>query len=161
MAKKCTTYAMECKRGCKGKCAIENSYCPSNGTEGAMFMEEFCMHCLHCDPDPNGKKQCEIMLATMLYHPPDPQYPLEWQYDTLGHPTCTKHVHWDWGENGDPDDPDNPNRPPDPPDPNQLDLFPVYPDERQYEKFERYSLTAAQKVLSLKPGHPPGVSEEA
>lgn len=133
---KCSTYAMECKRGCNGRCVMENSYCPSNGSEGSQFLEEYCMNCLHCDPDPDGKKQCEIMLATMCYYPPDPRYPVEWQYDALGHPKCTKHVPWDWGKNGDPDDPDNPNKPPDPPDPNQLDLFPIYPDERNYVTLE-------------------------
>jgi hypothetical protein len=125
-----------CKRGCTDKCWAEanDSYCPSNGTEGASFLEQFCMNCLHCDPDPNGKKQCEIMLMTMMVYPNDPRYPREWKYDALGHPTCTKHVSWDWGTNGDPDDPDNPNKPPDPPDPNQLDLFPLFPDERNFEE---------------------------
>jgi hypothetical protein len=119
-----------CKRGCTSVCWVEqnDSYCPSNGTEGYSFIEEYCMNCIHCDPDPDGKKQCEIMLATMCFHPNEPEYPKEWKYIN-GEPRCTNHVHWDWGKNGDPDDPDNPNKPPDPPDPNQLDLFPLYPNE--------------------------------
>lgn len=128
----CKTYSMECKRGCTNACVCENTYRPSNGTEGAGFTEEYCMNCLHCNPDPNGKKQCEILLATMCFYPPEPEYPLEWKYDPLGNPICTKHVHWDWDKNGDPDDPDNPNKPPDPPDPNQLHLFPLYPDEKYF-----------------------------
>jgi hypothetical protein len=125
-----------CKRGCTDKCwaEVNNSYCPSNGTEGEAFVDEFCMNCLHCDPDPDGKKQCTILLATLCFYPNDPNYPQEWTHDALGHPVCTKHVNWDWDKNGDPDDPDNPNKPPDPPDPNQLHLFPLHPDERDFEE---------------------------
>ena len=129
----CSRYASECKRGCGDKCRIENVYHPSNGTEGYSFVEEYCMNCLHCDPNPEGKKQCELLLATLLVYPTDPRYPLEWNYGPDGNPRCTKYVNWDWGTNGDPDDPDNPNKPPDPPDPNQLQLFPLYPDEKHYE----------------------------
>lgn len=129
----CTRYSSECKRGCTDKCAAENSYRPSNGTEGAGFTEEYCMNCLHCDPDPDGKKQCELLLASMCFYPTEPEYPREWIYDALGNPKCTKHVNWDWGKNGDPDDPDNPNKPPDPPDPRQLHLFPLEPVELIYK----------------------------
>lgn len=133
-----------CKRGCTDKCFAEvnNSYCPSNGTEGYSFVEEYCMNCLHCDPDPNGKKQCELLLATLCCYPNDPLYPKEWIYDSLGNPKCTKHVNWDWGTNGDPDDPDNPNSPPPPPDPNQLSLFPLYPKETDFEVTEPKKQTA-------------------
>lgn len=65
----------------------------------------------------------------MCFDPTEPEYPLEWTFDALGHPKCTKFVNWNWNLDGDPDDPDNPNKPPDPPDPNQLHLFPLYPDE--------------------------------
>ena len=128
-----------CKRGCTDKCwaEVNNSYRPSNGTEGESFVDEYCMNCLHCDPDPNGKKQCEILLATLCFSPNEPEYPREWIYDALGNPKCTNHIPWDWGKNGDPDDPDNPNKPPDPPDPNQLQMFPLYPDERNYKTDEK------------------------
>lgn len=138
----CHRYASECKRGCGSTCVMKNSYRPSNGTEGMGFTEMYCMNCLHCDPDSNGKKQCDILLSTMCFYPTEPEYPMEWIYDPLGHPKCTKYVHWDWDQNGDPDDPDNPNKPPDPPDPNQLHLFPTYPDERHYQVVEQQKIMA-------------------
>lgn len=117
-----------CKSECQTECKAKNSYCPSNGTEGSYFIEEYCMNCLHCDPDPNGAKQCEILLRTMCFHPNEPDYPREWIYQNEK-PICAKFQKWDWGNDGDPDDTDNPNRPPDPPDPSQLNLFPLYPTE--------------------------------
>lgn len=109
-------------------------YYPSNGTEGMIFCEEFCFQCLHCDPDPEGEKQCMILCRTLVHGPNDPEYPKEWTYTEDGHPTCTNHVKWDWNRDGNPDDPDNPLAPPPPPDPNQLNLFPLYPDEIDFEK---------------------------
>ena len=94
-------------------------YRPSNGTEGMWFEEEYCMQCLHCDPNPEGKKQCKIMMRAFLYNINEPNYPKEWIYDENDEPTCTKWQKWDWGDKGDPDDPDNPNWIP-PTDPNQL-----------------------------------------
>lgn len=112
----------------------KEKYQPSNGSEGEWFTEKYCMNCIHCDPDPEGAKQCEILCKTFVFSPADEEYPNEWTYNDEGKPVCTSWVKWDWGEDGDPDDPDNPNRPPDPPDPSQRDLFPTYPNETDYEK---------------------------
>lgn len=141
---KCKTYAGECKRGCTDKCAAENAYYPSNGTEGCGFMSEFCEHCIHDNPDPESGKKCEIILLAMCYDPTEPQYPREWIYNSLGHPTCTKYVNWDWGNDGDPDDDDNPKRPPPPPDPRQLNLFPLFHPELN----DRTSIPAATHISS-------------
>lgn len=101
---------------------MENkSYRPSNGTEGMWFTDEYCMNCINCDPDPEGEKQCEILMRSMMYSVKDPEYPKEWIYDENDEPKCTSHVKWDWGTDGDPDDPDNP-KAPIPDDPNQLCL---------------------------------------
>lgn len=97
------------------------SYRPSNGTEGIWFEEKFCMQCINCNPDPNGKKQCEIMMRAFLYDIGDEKYPNEWIYDENDKASCTAWVKWDWGNDGDPDDPDNP-KAPIPDDPNQLCL---------------------------------------
>ena len=91
-------------------------YRPSNGTEGEMFCDDFCYHCIHCDPDPEGKKQCEILLRSLCYDIDDPEYPIEWTYNEKDEPTCTNYVFWDWDKDG---NPDNPKAPP-PYDPNQL-----------------------------------------
>lgn len=98
-------------------------YRPSNGTEGMIFADKHCMQCIHCDPDPSGAKQCNILLRTLIHDIKDPEYPKEWCY-VDGKPTCTAWVKWDWDNNGDPNDPDNPNKPI-PDDPNQLILFSV------------------------------------
>ncbi len=108
-------------------------YRPSNGTEGMWFEEQFCMQCIHCDPDPTGVKQCEKLCNAYCFDIGDKEYPKEWVYDTLGHPTCSAHVNWDWGEDGDPDDPDNPKVPSPPSDPSQYNIFPLYPNEKDFE----------------------------
>ena len=106
-----------------------NKYQPSNGSEGDYFTDKYCMNCLHCDPDPKGSKQCEILMRTLIYHVSDPEYPNEWCYDENDKPQCTSWQKWDWENDGDPDDPDNPKAPPLPPAPNQLGLFPLSPKE--------------------------------
>lgn len=142
----CKRWAAECKRGCTDQCFIElhKIYRPSNGTEGMIFEEHFCSNCIHDNPDPNHPKKCELIIGAYCAYPTDPEYPIEWKYDALGHPTCTKFVNWDWNKDGDPDDPDNPNKPPDPPDPNQLNLFPLYPNEETFIPLE----TIVPKKLS-------------
>lgn len=99
---------------------MNRPYQPSNGTEGMAFIETYCMNCIHCDPDPEGAKQCDILCRSMCYSIDEKEYPSEWQY-VNDEPTCTAHVPWDWGNDGDPDDPDNPKAPV-PEDPNQLCL---------------------------------------
>lgn len=108
-------------------------YRPSNGTEGDCFIEKYCMNCLHCDPNPDGDKQCMILCNTMEYDIDDEEYPSEWTYDEDNNPICTKWQKWDWGKYGDPDNPDNPLAPPPPLDPNQLSLFPLHPNETDFE----------------------------
>lgn len=127
----CKRYATECRRGCTDKCAAENSYRPSNGTEGECFIYYHCRQCIHDHPDMMHPKKCLILTSTMCFDPTDPEYPKEWIYKD-GKPTCTNYVKWDWGNDGDPDDPDNPKATPPPPDPNQLHLFPLYPNETTY-----------------------------
>lgn len=124
---KCTEYNADCKRGCEGTCRMKHSYRPSNGTEGMIFTSEYCDHCIHENSEKG--KHCKIYTATLFFAPYEPEYPIEWRYNSLGHPTCTAYVNWNWGENGDPDDPDNPWAPTPPPDIRQLDLFPLYPTE--------------------------------
>ncbi len=77
-------------------------YQPSNGTESEQFMDHFCMNCKNCDPDPNGEKQCDIMMRSMLYGTGHKHYPNEWRY-VDGKPTCTAHEYWNWEKQGDPD----------------------------------------------------------
>lgn len=96
-------------------------YQPSNGTEGSSFIDTYCMKCMHCDPDPEGKKQCMILCNSMAYDINDPEYPNEWIYDEQDKSKCTKYQKWDWSLKGNPDDTENPNYVI-PIDPNQLQL---------------------------------------
>lgn len=95
---------------------MENTYMPSNGTEGMIFTAEYCDNCKFQHPNPDNKPQCEdILLKSLLGEQPN-----EWIYDPLGHPTCTKFISWNWGD--DDDDGYNEPPPPDSYDPHQLCL---------------------------------------
>lgn len=59
-------------------------YRPSNGTEGGIFMSQFCDRCGKCEDG-----FCEIISDTMLLDTDDPNYPKEWKFDAEGCPTCT------------------------------------------------------------------------
>lgn len=83
--------------------AERKKYQPSNATEGVGFIESHCMKCIHCDPDPEGEKQCEILMRTMVYSVNDKEYPNEWVY-LDDKPTCTKWQKWDWEKDGPPDE---------------------------------------------------------
>lgn len=106
---------------------MNKKYRPSNGTEGMGFTETYCMNCIHCDPNPDGKKQCDILMRSMCYDLKDKEYPEEWTYDENNRPICTNWQKWDWGNDGDPDDRDNPTAPM-PFNPNQL-VMPFILDE--------------------------------
>ena len=62
---------------------------PSNGTEGQIFMEEYCYNCIHDDPD--NRVYCNIIAESMAYETDDPQYPKEWQIGKDGQPICTNY----------------------------------------------------------------------
>jgi hypothetical protein len=95
-----------------------NLYRPSNGTEGMGFTDEYCMQCLHCDPDPDGEKQCDIMMRSFCYNTNEPEYPTEWCY-VYDKPTCTNWQKWDWGNDDNRTPPPEP-EPIEPSDPSQL-----------------------------------------
>ena len=63
-----------------------SKYQPSNGMEGADFMEAFCCRC-----EKGINQDCPILASTMRYKVTDPEYPEEWQYDetTMSGAHCT------------------------------------------------------------------------
>jgi len=66
------------------------SYRPSNGTEGEIFMSAFCSKCKHDNLDPKTYSGgCEIIGLTMAFDTNDAEYPREWIIDSDGQPTCT------------------------------------------------------------------------
>lgn len=87
-------------------------YRPSNGTEGEIFMDGWC---LWCERDRAFREDvgdsCPIAAATMAHDTGDPGYPAEWITDEKG-PRCTAFV--PEGETVSAA-----------PDPNQLALFPT------------------------------------
>lgn len=61
-------------------------YRPSNGTEGEMFMSDWCARCTK-DKPPHG---CQIIALTMALEVDHPDYPAEWVEDDDGsNPRCT------------------------------------------------------------------------
>lgn len=50
-----------------------DKYRPSNGSEGDIFMSQFCDRCKH-----NKETPCEIIGRTMACKIDDPSYPDEW-----------------------------------------------------------------------------------
>lgn len=98
-------------------------YRPSNGTEGMIFLSQFCHQCAHEKYHhtlDDGDKACEIYTSTLVYDLGDSEYPSEWVYDSLGNPRCTAHISWNWGNEDDGwNDPDFPIEP-EPFDPGQL-----------------------------------------
>lgn len=115
-------------------------YCPSNGTEGSWFEDKFCMNCIHTNPDPCKKPQCEIWCRALCWNVTDEHFPKEWIYDDNDKPTCTSWVKWDWDNDGDPNDGDNP-KAPKPEDPNQLCIPFII------EEIERNTVRREEKVL--------------
>lgn len=65
---------------------------PSNHTQGAAFVADWCGTCQHGLHEP-----CDIAARTMWLKVEDPEYPAEWQYNCNDDPVCTAHV-----ENGQP-----------------------------------------------------------
>jgi hypothetical protein len=62
-------------------------YRPSNGTEGEQFM---CAWCFECERD--KEQNCPILAATMALDEDDPNYPVEWGFDSAGLPQCAAYV---------------------------------------------------------------------
>lgn len=63
-------------------------YRPSNGTEGDIFMAEWCERCaLGCFDDPD--RSCMINLRALAHGIDEPEYPAEWNYTNGGVPQCT------------------------------------------------------------------------
>jgi len=59
-------------------------YRPANGTEGQIFMEQFCFQCLY----ESKESPCPIISQTMMLDDDDPKYPNQWRYDEKGIPVC-------------------------------------------------------------------------
>ena len=101
-------------------------FMPSNGSEGMIFVENFCMQCIHekfMHTQNHNDKKCEIFDNSLLNDRPCFNRDLnldgwEWFMDKeCQNWKCRQWQKWDWGN-----DPDNLNEPPEPPfhDPDQL-----------------------------------------
>lgn len=63
------------------------SYRPSSGIEGEMFMAEFCFRCARdakFQETQDGADGCPIAAAALMYEIEDPRYPPEWISDERG-----------------------------------------------------------------------------
>ncbi|HYG06492.1 MAG TPA: hypothetical protein VD865_08765 [Stenotrophomonas sp.] len=75
---------------------MREKFRPSNGTEGACFIEAFCCQCArseHLQPDAcaDSPAGCLILDLTFLHDIEDAEYPDEWICDEAG-PRCTAFV---------------------------------------------------------------------
>lgn len=76
----------------KGVSAVEahdstfRPYRPSNGTEGDIFMAQWCERCALADYNGDG---CMIQLRALAHSIGDPEYPAEWRLTNGGAPQCT------------------------------------------------------------------------
>jgi hypothetical protein len=72
-------------------------YRPSNGTEGMIFEEKWCVHCerdkaIWGNPDdPDWGGGCRILADILGLETTDPDYPDQWRY-CLDTPVCTAFV---------------------------------------------------------------------
>lgn len=65
-------------------------YRPSNGTEGADFIDRFCGNCVHDAAYRSGDgDSCPIVAKSLMFDIHEEQYPAEWIYGADGYPTCT------------------------------------------------------------------------
>ena len=97
-----------------------NSYRPSNGTEGMIFVDKYCSNCIHGKYEHTGDTKdnpCEILTLSYFYDTHEKEYPKEWIYNNEGKPTCTSFVKFDWSKDDDgnwinpePIIPDDPNQ---------------------------------------------------
>lgn len=75
-------------------------YRPSNGTEGAIFIDNWCAQCERDHgmmaglplEDCDDNSICGIIADTYCYAVDDPAYPKEWQYGNDGQPRCTAYL---------------------------------------------------------------------
>jgi len=75
-------------------------YRPANGTDGLIFMENWCERgCLKFTSIGQYTKSCDILERSFCYDIDDPGYPSEWIYGENGKPCCTEY------RNGDEADP--------------------------------------------------------
>jgi hypothetical protein len=60
-------------------------YRPSNGTEGLIFMRNFCFRC-------KKEKECKILPATLFLEADDEGYPKEWTWVPvdMSTPSCSE-----------------------------------------------------------------------
>lgn len=77
--------------------SIIKLYRPSNGTEGDIFISQWCCNCARDKSFSEGvdvdlcsaDEICQIINKTMAYDIDHEEYPREWQYNAKGAPICT------------------------------------------------------------------------
>lgn len=67
-------------------------YRPSNGTEGMLFMHQFCDRCIHDKPARESRYEdaCQVLAFALAFDVHEPEYPPELVSDGPVGGTCTK-----------------------------------------------------------------------
>lgn len=69
---------------------MSRPYRPSNGSEGAFFMEKWCDRCEHDRAFREGAgDSCEIIARSMVFSVEEERYPKELVYGDDGWGSCT------------------------------------------------------------------------
>jgi len=71
----------------------QRAYRPANGTEGDIFMSEFCYRCTKDHPE--TEDYCDIIARTMALDVDEDGYPGQWIYGDDGRPRCMAFLR-DW-----------------------------------------------------------------
>jgi len=66
--------------------ATVKKFRPSNGTQGAAFLEDWCATC-----ERDISSDCQILADSLMYDVDDEKYPVEWCYQGNA-PVCTAYV---------------------------------------------------------------------
>ncbi len=77
-------------RGSNPLPSSRTKYRPSNGTEGMMFMEQWCFRCFK----DSESLPCEILANTFVLDVDDPRYPKEWTWVPvdMSTPSCSAFI---------------------------------------------------------------------
>lgn len=69
-------------------------YQPSNGTEGMIFYDNWCVSCVRekeFNENSADGKGCDTLAMTMVFDVGDKEYPKAWTFDDEGDPVCTEY----------------------------------------------------------------------
>lgn len=72
---------------------LHQRYRPSNGTDGDIFVSQWCSQCIHEQGFRDGTGDgCAILAAAFAHDVDSPEYPMEWTLDSEANAECPAFV---------------------------------------------------------------------